>query len=60
MYFFTFSCDVCVDCHDHGSEDARIDNGWILFSMAVGAVCCTMEKWHCRNVFLLLQEAAYH
>lgn len=23
---------------------ARIDNGWILFSMAVGAVCCTMEK----------------
>ena len=23
---------------------ARIDKGWILFSMAVGAVCCTMEK----------------
>ena len=23
---------------------ARIDNGWILFSMAVGAVCCIMEK----------------
>lgn len=23
---------------------ARIDNGLILFSMAVGAVCCIMEK----------------
>ncbi len=23
---------------------ARIDNGWILFCMAVGSICCIMEK----------------
>ena len=32
---------------------ARIDNGWILFSMAVGAVCCIMEKG-IAGMFLIL------
>lgn len=39
--FFTFSCNGCRDCHDHGYPYSKVDNGWIIFPCL----------WDCLSVY---------